>query len=93
MEYNPVIKFLKYIGAILIILSIIEFLFISLLAITKVYIDMESILLINVILSSDSFQLSGTVLFIFVIISILTCIARSLVNTLDNIATPCSVKA
>ena len=70
MEYNTVIKVLKYIGVVLIIVSIIEFLFISLLTITRVTIDSETVLLRNVIFSSNTFQFTGIVLYFFVIISI-----------------------
>ena len=70
LEYKAVIKSLKYISAILIILSIIEFLFIALLNITKITIDTESNFLIAIILSPDYFQFPGIIFYIFNILSI-----------------------
>jgi len=69
MEYKKVLKFLQIVGSIFIILSLLEIAFIILLNFTPFILDGNSLLLSEFIYSSTIFPLNGTVLWLFLIIS------------------------
>ena len=71
MDYEKVNKFLKIFGLVSIILSILEFIFIIILNFTEFNIDNNSILLAEFIYSSNIVPLSGTLLWLFVNVSII----------------------
>ncbi len=69
MKYEKVLKFLEIVGSIFIIISIIELAYIVLLNFTPFILDGNTILLSEFIYSSTIFPFSGTLLWLFVIIS------------------------
>jgi hypothetical protein len=69
MEYKKVIKFLEIIGSIFIILSIIEIAYIILLNFTQFNIDVTPIILLEFIYSPSFIPFSGTLLWLFLNIS------------------------
>ncbi len=68
MEYKAVVKAIEIIAAYLIILSIMELVFIVLLLFTEVNVVPEILLLHELILSSDFISISGSLLWVFLII-------------------------
>ncbi|MFX1572262.1 MAG: hypothetical protein ACFFB0_05900 [Promethearchaeota archaeon] len=72
MDYEKVNKFLKIFGLVSIFLSILEIIFIVTLHFTKFIIDNNPIFLAEFIYSAKIIPLSGTLLWIFVNISIIT---------------------
>lgn len=70
MKYEKVLKFLEIVGSILIIISLIEVAYIVLLNFTPFILDGNTILLSEFVYSSTIFPFSGTLLWLFVIISI-----------------------
>jgi hypothetical protein len=69
MKYEKVLKFLEIVGSILIIISIIELAYIVILNFTPFMLDGNTILLSEFIYSSTIFPFSGTLLWLFLIIS------------------------
>ncbi len=69
MKYEKVLKFLEIVGSIFIIISIIELAYIILLNFTPFILDGNTILLSEFVYSSTIFPFSGTLLWLFVIIS------------------------
>ena len=74
MIYEKVLKFLKIIGSIFILISLIEIVFIILLNFVYFTIDGSTYLLADFIYSSPMFPLSGTLLWLF-LISAMVCYA------------------
>jgi hypothetical protein len=70
MKYEKVLKFLEIIGSIFIIISLIEVAYILLLNFTPFILDGNTILLSEFVYSSTIFPFSGTLLWLFVIISV-----------------------
>ncbi len=70
MKYEKVLNFLEIIGSIFIIISIIEFAYVILLNFTPFVLDGNTLLLSEFVYSSTIFPFSGTLLWIFVNISI-----------------------
>ncbi|MFX0106070.1 MAG: hypothetical protein ACFE75_11350 [Candidatus Hodarchaeota archaeon] len=70
MEYKKVIKFLEIIGSIFIILTLVEIAYIILLNFTQFNVDGNSLLLSEFIYSAIIIPLSGTLLWLFINISI-----------------------
>ncbi|MFX0038404.1 MAG: hypothetical protein ACFFCY_01930 [Promethearchaeota archaeon] len=70
MKYEKVLKFLEIIGSIFIIISLIEVAYILLLNFTPFILDGNRILLSEFVYSSTIFPFSGTLLWLFVIISV-----------------------
>lgn len=71
MEYKKVIKFLEIVGSIFIILSLVEIAYIILLNFTQFNLDGNSLLLSEFIYSAIIIPLSGTLLWLFLNISII----------------------
>lgn len=71
MKYEKVLKFLKIIGSIFIIISAVEIIFIILLNFVYFNLDGSSFLLADLVYSSTMFPFSGTLLWIFLIISMI----------------------
>ena len=71
MKYEKVLKFLEIIGSIFIITSLIELAYIILLNFTPFILDGNTFLLTEFVYSSTMFPLSGTLLWLFVNISII----------------------
>ena len=71
MKYEKVLKFLKIIGSIYITISSIEIVFTILLNFVYFNIDGNSFLLAEFVYSSTIFPFSGTILWLFVIISMI----------------------
>jgi len=69
MKYEKVLKFLEIVGSIFIIISLIEIAYIILLNFTPFILDGNTILLSEFVYSSTIFPFSGTLLWLFVIIS------------------------
>ena len=69
MEHRKIVKFLEIKGLIYIILSIIEIIFIIIMNFAQFDIDTEPIPLYDFIYSNDIIPLSGTFLWLFLIIS------------------------
>jgi hypothetical protein len=74
MKYEKVLKFLKIIGSIFILISLVEIVFIILLNFVYFTIDGSSYLLAEFIYSSSLFPLSGTLLWLF-LVSAMVCYA------------------
>ena len=68
MEYKAVVKAIEIISAYLIILSIMELVFIVSLLFTEVNVVPEILLLHELIFSSDFISISGSLLYVFLII-------------------------
>jgi len=74
MKYEKVLKFLKIMGSIFILISLVEIVFIILMNFVFFTIDGSSYLLNEIIYSSTMFQFAGTLLWIF-LISAMACYA------------------
>ncbi|MFW9901359.1 MAG: hypothetical protein ACFFDY_08725 [Candidatus Thorarchaeota archaeon] len=74
MKYEKVLKFLKIMGSIFILISLVEIVFIILMNFVFFTIDGSSYLLNEIIYSSTMFQFAGTLLWIF-LISAMVCYA------------------
>ncbi|MFX1308809.1 MAG: hypothetical protein ACFE8C_03855 [Promethearchaeota archaeon] len=70
MKYEKVLRFLEIVGSIFIIVSISEITFTILLNFTPFILDGNTVLLSEFIYSSSIFPISGTILWLFVNISI-----------------------
>ncbi|MFX0001499.1 MAG: hypothetical protein ACFE9Q_16260 [Candidatus Hodarchaeota archaeon] len=71
MKYEKVLKFLKIVGSIYIIISLVEIVFIILLNFVYFNLDGDSFLLAEFIYSSTIFPLEGTVLWFFMIFAVI----------------------
>ncbi len=74
MKYEKVLKFLKIIGSIFMLISFVEIVFIILLNFVYFTIDGDSYLLAEFVYSSSIFPFSGTILWLF-LISSMVCYA------------------
>ncbi|MFX0003860.1 MAG: hypothetical protein ACFE9C_03210 [Candidatus Hodarchaeota archaeon] len=72
MKYEKVLKFLEIIGSIFIIISLMEIVYLLLLNFTPFILDGNTILLSEFVYSSTIWPFSGTLLWLFVIISVVS---------------------